>query len=329
MTSTVEETIFITQDTYISSDAPDKNEDSFPLLNVGRSENGKKNRVLLKADFNFQGKRVTEAELCLFQIYTGIHAKESDVLYLHEVNREWNEGQATWNNLGSSPIGNLVSAASFSTTEDMKVCFQMDPSRVSNNRFGYILKGEEDLDKHDRWFRSSEYESSSKDIITPASSDLYHPHFQVKTVVDPNALEGIYGTRSKGNSQNFSWALVIALTVGSLALVLVAFMAIKAVRRRYMYEEEESSSESEVEERDFVDNLGEVFGVVSSSDEEETFNTRDTTIYDSHDGIEVQNYHRQSVGQRFQNALFGVPEEETTITDDSSYISRWYRNNRR
>ena len=332
MTSNTEETFFITHDTYVSSDAPYKNEDGFPLLNVGRSEKGSLNRVLLNADFgDMTGKQVLEAKLCLFQIYTGIHAKESDIFYLHEVTTEWGEETATWKGLGSTPTGNLVSSATFSTQDDIKVCFEFkDPSRISNNRFGYILKGDEDLDKHDRWFRASEYISDSKEVYSEAQSDLYHPHFVLKTAIDPNKVTGSNNPDHwAGSFGRSSIAFIVGITMGSLALVFVALMAVVAIRRRRnrYAEEEESSVESEEVEKDFVDNLGAVFGVVSSSDDEdETLNTRETTVYSGHDGIEVQQY-RPSVSERFQN-LFGVPEEETTITDDSTYISRWYRNNR-
>ena len=331
MSASTEETFFVNQDTFVSSDTPYKNENKIPVLNVGRSENGNLNRVLLNADFgDMTGKNVLEAKLCLYQFYRGIHAKETDVFYLHEVNSEWNEEEVTWEGLGSAPTGNLVSTATFSTQSGIKVCFELkDPSRLKNNRNGYILKGQEDLNKQDRWFRASEWTSNSNGVDFKESSDLYHPHFVLKTFIDPNSFTGSNNPEHwKGSFGGSSIGFIVGLTMGSLALVLVALMAVVAIRRRRnrYYEDEESSVESEEVEKDFVDNLGEVFGVVSSSDDEETFNTRETTVYSGHDGIEVQQY-RPSVSQRFQN-LFGVPEEETTITDDSTYISRWYRNNR-
>ncbi len=314
------------QDTFISSDKPTTNENDIALLNVGRAENGSINIALLKPDLGIlTGNEVIKAELCLTQIYSGLHSSDYDVLYLHEAKQDWNEITATWENMNPLKLGEKVGSRTFPSSQDnsqpTEVCIQMNAKRFMQNPFGYILKGEELLDKHDRWFKSSE------------SIDADHrPKFKLVTKYNPNLVQGengIWKTPAVGAN---SIGLIVGGTIGAVALVLVGVMALVIVRKDRLrrLEEEESSIESEEEEKDFVDNLGEVFGVVSSSDDESTFNTRETTVYDGHDVIEVEHYNnRPTVGQRVQNALFGVPEEETYITDDSSYISRWYRNNRR
>lgn len=324
MSNIIEETVFITHDTYISSDNPNQNENKFPLLNVGRAENESKNRALLKADFGaFEGKIIQEAELCLYQMYNGIHASENDVFYLHKVNKAWIESTATWNTVGSSSTGELAATFLLPTTKDIKFCFSIDPRVFSGDlQDGFILKGEEDLDKHDRWFRSSEYTSDSKEVYGDSSSDVYHPHFNFKSTIDPNYVENGYLTRPSDNAGT-PIGLIIGLTTGCLALVLIILVAFLMIRKRQYYNEE-SSVESSVVQKDFVDNLGEVFGVVSSnSEEDESMYTKDNTtiqsdMFTTDEGIEVSESRKYTMGDKVQSMLFGIPEDETTVTSDET-----------
>jgi hypothetical protein len=281
MTSTTlsKQTIFITEDTYVSSDTPDTNEYKIPLLNIGRSENGNVNRALLKIDFgNLDGRTVEEAVLCMFQMHIGNNASPNDALYIHAVTREWSEERVTWNELGSSPIGTLVSEnPSVSIEGDMKLCFNLDPKEVKKNNYGYILKGDEVSDRHDRWFRSSEFIKSNL-VTSRASSDTYHPHV-------------LLVTREGGDGSPIG--LIIGLVSGGLvALALLGFGIFMCIRRRNAYDDDESSIESEEPEKDFVDNLGEVFGVNGSSTEEEdeTLYTRNGTPYGDNETAMSEDY---------------------------------------
>ena len=280
----------IKEDTYISSNKPLRNENEFPLLNVGQSEVGDINRALLKVDFgDLSSSDVLEAKLCLYQIFCNSGAQGTDMFYVYQLEDDWSQSRATWNNLDTSTIGKKVAQSSFPIEKDIEVCFNLDPKRITGGENSFIMMGDEQpnqasYNKHDRWFKAVE-----------AIDSNHRPYVLMETMASSQSLSGgPYGSGS--NSGGKPLGLILGLTTGLLALVALAFVGFIFLKRRfYGEEEEESSIESSESEKDFVDNLGEVFGVVSSSEEEdETMYTRD----------------------------------ETAVTDDSSYISRWYRNRR-
>ncbi len=47
--------------------------------------------------------------------------------------------------------------------------------------------------------------------------------------------------------------------------------------------------------------------------------TMNNDEYTTAEGVEVRNY---TMGEKVQNMLFGVPEEETTVTEDYTYDNR-------
>lgn len=323
--------LFITKDTYISNDDTE-NKSAFPVLNVGLSELKHKNRILLEVDYAPLGDRIIdEATLCLYQTYANTNAEPNNELKLHALNVQegWSEDTATWNQpLLSDPIGNLIAQTSASTEDSIQVCFSInDPNTLQTmTPNGFILVGDENGEaKTDRWFRASEYFNIQENIYE-ASSILFHPNLHVRTR-SLNLASG--GHSASGSARGGTSAILIgSITTGLALLALVAFFV---VRRRSMYYDEESSVSSEEEPKDFVDNLGEAFGVVSSSDDEDdTMYTRDiATVYDHGDeyssgGVEVQNY---TIGEKVQNMLFGVPDEETTVSD-YTYQNKWYNRRR-
>ena len=341
MSSLTKEILYF-EDTYVSSKTRDQNENKFPLLNAGRSENGNLNRALLKADFSSLTGQIVNAKLCLFQVFYGSKSTEEDILYLHEVETLWNEPTATWNSLGEHPIGKLIAQSRFPVEDNIKHCFSVDPSVLHGDGYGFILKGEENLDRHDRWFHSSEYQEDE------GPSTNFHPHLELETTINPNhaGYNPPNGSSPGSNKGGGITGLVLGLTTGVLGLALLALLVFvglrhrRNVQQRRLEEEEYSDEESSEEEKDVVDKLGEVFGVVSSSDDEddtlytrdnETMYTRDvdnsvqSDYYTTNEEIEVRNAY--TVREKFQNMLFGVREgDETTVTTNE--IENYYRNRR-
>lgn len=345
MSSLIKEILFF-EDTYVSSKNRNQNEDKFPLLNAGRSENGDVNRILLKTDFSSLTGKIVKAKLCLFQVYYGNRSTAEDKLYLHGVNSAWEEPTATWNTLGQNPIGELVASARFPVEDNVKHCFSVDPEVLKAGGNGFILKGEEDLDKHDRWFHSSEFKAEDGPSLT------LHPHLELEMNIHPDVFVLPPNTSNPSESNKSGGivsGLVIGLSTGILGLALLALLAFMGLRhrrnvhQRRLEEEEYSdeSSEEEEKEKDVVDKLGEVFGVITSSDDEddtlytrdnETMYTRDvdnsvqSDYYTTNEGIEV--HRRYTVREKVQNMLFGVPEEDNTTTT-SDEINNYYKNSNR
>lgn len=308
--------IYAHEDSYVSSDKPLKNENEFPLLNIGRAENGSLNRGYLKFELG-DPSNIKSAELCLYQIYTGNKALDTDKLFVHTLQEDWSQGDITWNSAPSwkgDPI-NVLSDGSTLSTAKGTICFGIkNPKKIPSNGYGFIIRGEEvcdtgvDCDKKDRWFRSSEYQEKD-----------YQPYMQVE-LLDPT----LRTPNPVSNKDSSSTGIIVGATLGCVVLALAAALAFMVIRRRNEFEEEESSVESE-EEKDAFDKIGGLFGVVTSEDsEEDTFYTRDTVTrnndeYTTAEGVEVRNY---TIGEKVQNMLFGVPEETTTVTEDYTYDNR-------
>ncbi len=73
--------IYAFEDSFVSSDKPLDNENEFPLLNIGRAENGSLNRAFIKFELG-NPSNIKSAELCLFQIYT-VSCEALHDIFLH------------------------------------------------------------------------------------------------------------------------------------------------------------------------------------------------------------------------------------------------------
>jgi len=323
--------IYASEDSYVSSDKPSKTAvEIVPLLNIGRSENGYLNRAMLKFDLGDPSSFLS-AELCLYQIFTGNRALPTDQLYVHKLNEDWNREEVTWDSAPSwtrNPI-NVFNDNEDLSTEKGTICITIaNPEKLPPNGYGFMIRGEEDCateeegacDKKDRWFKNSEHKDEN-----------HRPYMQV--TFDPDFKPGLSSDSKRGTASRIGITLG-CVALGFVALGLIATLAFLMIlrRRKRLEEEEESSVESEVE-KDAIDKVGELFGIVStdSDSQEDTFYTRDTMTtnndeYTTAEGIEVRRPY--TMGQRVQNMLFGVPEEETTFSEDYTYSTNnrgWYR----
>ena len=203
--STSQPPFFVTKDTYIDGKSGQTVDSNAHFLRIGRGSDDTITQTLIE---NYdhqqlqQGHSVTSLKLCLYQYFAHANAAAIDPFQINLINEEWDMGITA----DTKPqIGEQIATIYFSETEG-KQCFRFDSSQAEKivNSHGIIISGGESSVEKERYLLSSEWTSRSLNVLTPANSEEYHPHWVVTSEFDPASRTPSISPSSNPNTTNAS-----------------------------------------------------------------------------------------------------------------------------
>jgi len=264
-------------------------------------------------------EQLTAAKFCYDQLYPAnrLRSRVDDTITLHTINTPWNanaNGKANvpWTDTQSPEFYDETNILATARSKPGSNCVPVTPQDFFNAQHGVLLKGNENVSEG----QESDHAIHGSSWRVPTDAAGRHRPYWYLTYSNTVGFDNELAASSNGGGSNGGGSNtgVIAGLVSALGIAIIAVIAFFVIRRRNRYDDisDSESEESEVE-KDFIDTVGEAFGVVSSS-LSETESEYGTSIgaasSDSETGFEVQS--KRYSGMR-------RVKEEDSLDDYSRY----------